>query len=68
MHMHVTLKIHVKELQMEATMEAVMFIMINKYRYVCTNVCVHVHAYVHKGRTDSIHPNLHPYPPHLLTV
>ena len=46
-------------------MEAAMFIMINMYGYVCVNVCMHMHEYVHKSGTDSTHPNLHPpTPPH----
>ena len=57
--------VNVKKLQIAATMEAAMFIMINMYGYVCVNVCVHMHEYVHKSGTDSTHPNLHPttHPP-----
>ena len=47
---------------MAATMEAAMFIMINMYGYVCANVCVDMHEYVHNSWTDSTHPNLHPIP------
>ena len=48
---------------MATTMEAAMFIMINMYGYVCENLCVHVHGYVHKSGTNSTNPNLHPPPP-----
>ena len=49
---------------MAATMEAAMFIMINMYGYVCVNVCLHMHGYVHKSGTDSTHLTFnHPPPP-----
>ena len=44
-------------------MEAAMFIMINMYGYVCVNVCVHMHEYVHKSRTDSTHLTFTQPPP-----
>ena len=36
-------KLHVKKLQMATTMEAVIFIMINMYGYVCAYVFVHAY-------------------------
>ena len=38
-----TKKLHVKKLQMAATMEAAMFIMINMYGYMCAYVFVHAY-------------------------